>query len=72
MILRIAIAFALLLPIVFAQSQPAAVDADVRQALARFIRAFDDLDWENFRLSFDDNATVFYPRAMPERCQRTC
>jgi len=67
MILRIAIAFALLLPIVFAQSQPAAVDADVRQALARFIRAFDDLDWENFRLSFDDNATVFYPRAMPER-----
>src|SRR5262249_49907746 len=32
-----------------------------------FIRAFDDLDWEQFRLAFDDNATVFYPRAMPER-----
>jgi ketosteroid isomerase-like protein len=27
----------------------------------------DDLDWEHFRLAFDDNATVFYPRAMPRR-----
>jgi ketosteroid isomerase-like protein len=65
MSLRIAVAVVLLLPIAFAQSQPA--DADVRQAVARFIRAFDDLDWENFRLAFDDNATVFYPRAIPRR-----
>jgi ketosteroid isomerase-like protein len=35
--------------------------------LARFIRAFDDLDWENFRAAFADDATVFYPRAFPER-----
>ncbi len=36
-------------------------------ALARFVQAFDDLDWKTFRLAFDDNATVFYPRAFPER-----
>jgi ketosteroid isomerase-like protein len=67
MIPRIAVALALLLPVVSAQSQPAPADADVREALAHFIRAFDDLDWEHFRLAFDDNATVFYPRAMPQR-----
>jgi ketosteroid isomerase-like protein len=67
MILRIAVAFALLLPVFFAQSQSRPADADVREALAQFIRAFDDLDWEHFRLAFDDNATVFYPRAMPRR-----
>lgn len=66
MIRPIAIAIALLLvPPVFAQSQPP--DADVRETLANFIRAFDNLDWEQFRQAFDDNATVFYPRAMPER-----
>ena len=67
MMLRITVAFALLLPVVFAQSQPRPADTDVREALAQFIRAFDDLDWEHFRLAFDDNATVFYPRAMPQR-----
>jgi hypothetical protein len=57
MIGRIAVAVALLLdPPMFAQSQPA--DADVRDTLARFIRAFDDLDWEQFRLAFDDNAAA--------------
>jgi len=68
MIRRIAVAFTMLLvPSVFAQSQTALVEPDVREALAKFIRAFDDLDWEHFRLAFDDNATVFYPRAMPQR-----
>jgi ketosteroid isomerase-like protein len=63
---RIATAFALLfLSPVFAQPQSA--EADVREALAHFIRAFDNLDWEHFRLAFDDNATVFYPRAMGQR-----
>ena len=42
-------------------------EAHVREALAKFIRAFDDLDWEHFRLAFDDNATVFYPPAVPQR-----
>jgi ketosteroid isomerase-like protein len=61
-----ALAFGMLLSSsVFAQSRPA--DTDVRGALAHFIRAFDDLDWENFRLAFDDDATVFYPRAIPQR-----
>lgn len=66
MIRRTALAVALLVPLVFAQPKPVPGDADVREALARFIRAFDDLDWEHFRLAFDDNATVFYPRAMPQ------
>lgn len=66
MIRPIAITVALLLvrP-VFAQSPTP--EADVRETLTHFIRAFDDLDWEQFRQAFDDNATVFYPRAMPER-----
>jgi ketosteroid isomerase-like protein len=42
-------------------------EREVRDALARFIYVFDNLDWEAFRLAFDDNATVFYPRAFPER-----
>ena len=67
MIPRIAVVLALLLPAVFAQSPPAPAEGAVRDALAHFIRAFDDLDWEHFRLAFDDNATVFYPRAMPQR-----
>jgi ketosteroid isomerase-like protein len=43
------------------------LEAEVRAALAEFISAFNNLDWDRFRLSFDDNATVFYPRAFPER-----
>ena len=31
------------------------------------MKAFDDLDWEAFRLAFDDDAVVLYPRALPER-----
>jgi ketosteroid isomerase-like protein len=66
MIRPIAIAVALLLvQPVFTQSQSA--DAEVRETLAHFIQAFDNLDWEQFRQAFDDNATVFYPRAMAER-----
>src|SRR5207302_72375 len=38
-----------------------------RAALAQFITAFDNLDWEAFRSAFDDDATVFYPRGVPER-----
>ena len=68
MIRRIVVAYTLLfVPSVFAQSRPALAEAGVHEALAKFIRAFDDLDWENFRLAFDDNATVFYPRASPHR-----
>jgi hypothetical protein len=67
MITRYGLALDPLLSSAFAQSQPQPVESEVKNALASFIRAFDDLDWEGFRLAFDDNATVFYPRAVPER-----
>jgi ketosteroid isomerase-like protein len=51
----------------FAQKLPASSETQVREALAQFIHAFENLDWEGFRAAFDDNATVFYPRAFPER-----
>jgi ketosteroid isomerase-like protein len=57
----------LVMSAMFAQAQPVSDELQVRQVLARFVQAFDDLDWETFRLAFDDNATVFYPRAFPER-----
>jgi ketosteroid isomerase-like protein len=48
------------------QTMPAH-DTKPRQMLARWIQAFDNLDWDQFRQGFDDNATVFYPRAVPRR-----
>ena len=57
----------LMVPPVFVQAQPDSAETQVRETLARFVQAFDNLDWETFRLAFDDNATVFYPRAFPER-----
>jgi len=55
-------------PLVLAQRrlQPSA-ELEVRHTLAKFVYAFDNLNWEAFRLAFDDTATVFYPRAFPER-----
>jgi ketosteroid isomerase-like protein len=68
MITRFALVLTLLVaPSVSAQTQPISAELQVQKALARFVQAFDDLDWETFRLAFDDNATVFYPRAFPER-----
>jgi ketosteroid isomerase-like protein len=42
-------------------------ETEVRQTLNNFIHAFDNLDWDHFRLSFADDATVFYPREYPYR-----
>ena len=69
MITRLAavLLFLLLMPSIPAQTQTVSAELEVRAALARFISAFDDLDWESFGLAFDDDATVFYPRAFPER-----
>jgi len=68
MISRFAVLLTLLVvPSAVAQVQPVSAESQVRAALTRFVQAFDDLDWETFRLAFDDNATVFYPRAFPER-----
>jgi len=48
-----------------AASPPA--EAEVRVALTKFLTAFENLDWDSFRSSFTDDASVFYPRAMPVR-----
>ena len=44
-----------------------AAETEVRKTLSDFIDAFDNLDWDRFRLSFSDDATVFYPREFPRR-----
>jgi len=44
-------------------------EAEVRTALAKFIQAFDNLDWEAFRGSFADTATVFHPRQFSSRAE---
>ena len=51
----------------FAQEKSTTAQSQFESAFAHFVVAFDNLDWEKFRLAFDDNATVFYPRAFPER-----
>jgi ketosteroid isomerase-like protein len=41
--------------------------AEVQVAFQQFARAFENLDWEKFRTSFADDATVFFPRGVPAR-----
>ena len=69
MIRRIATATFLVLisSSLLAQNKLTTDEADVGDALANFVHAFANLDWETFRLAFSDDATVFYPRAFPER-----
>jgi quinol monooxygenase YgiN/ketosteroid isomerase-like protein len=40
---------------------PGAAEADARAALALFLAAFENLEWDRFRQCFDDAATVFFP-----------
>ena len=40
-------------------------DPAVRAALTRFLTAFENLDWDVFRASFDDDATAFFPTPEP-------
>jgi ketosteroid isomerase-like protein len=42
-------------------------DTEVRETLSRFVQAFNNLDWEQFRGFIADDATVFYPREVPGR-----
>ena len=42
-----------------------APDPAVRAALTRFLTAFENLDWDVFRASFDDDATAFFPTPEP-------
>ena len=65
--LRIILLLVLSIPAIAMQEMPSPAESEVRDTLAKFILAFDNLDWDRFRLFFDDNATVFYPRAFPER-----
>jgi ketosteroid isomerase-like protein len=62
-----AILFLLLVPSSLTHAKPTSPEAQVRDTLANFIHAFDNLDWDAFRLSFSDDATVFYPRGFPQR-----
>lgn len=50
---------------VSAETKPA--DAEVRETLSGFIQAFDNLEWEQFRNFFADDATVFNPRDVARR-----
>lgn len=43
----------------------AADSAAAHAAVTRFLTAFENLDWEAFRTSFDDEATVFFPAPEP-------
>jgi len=44
-------------------------EQEVQKTLAGFIQAFDNLEWDKFRSFFADDATVFFPRQIPERAQ---
>src|SRR5438477_9977544 len=65
--LSVLLAFLLAASPNFAQMSALTAESEVHSALAQFIHAFDNLDWDAFRTSFADDATVFYPRAFPER-----
>lgn len=41
--------------------------AGVQAAMAEFIRAFTHLDWDGFRQTWDDDATLFRPEGGVER-----
>ena len=55
--------------LVFGQVKVPSRNAEIeaRQTLSNFIQAFDNLDWEKFRNTFAEDATVFYPREFPHR-----
>jgi ketosteroid isomerase-like protein len=60
--------FAVLTSSAFAQAKSGkASESEVRKTFSDFIQAFDNLDWERFRASFADDATVFYPRQFAHR-----
>jgi ketosteroid isomerase-like protein len=58
-----------ILPTTMSAAPKKDAESEVRETLASFIQAFDNLDWEEFRLSFADDATVFYPREFPRRAK---
>ncbi len=68
MILRVWLSLLLLSVSLNGSTPPGKLDgAEARAAIASFIQAFDNLDWDKFRLAFADDATVFYPRKYAQR-----
>jgi ketosteroid isomerase-like protein len=69
MVLAIVAAVLLTVPVRVGASRTAgSADADtaaVRTALTRFLTAFENLDWDAFRASFADDASVFFPVPEP-------
>ena len=63
----IVVGFLLMLAGVSACAELRQPDAEVRETLSKFVQVFDNLDWEQFRGFFADDATVFYPRDVPTR-----
>jgi ketosteroid isomerase-like protein len=47
------------------EAAPTVPDPAVKAALTRFLTAFENLDWDAFRASFDEDATVFFPAPEP-------
>jgi ketosteroid isomerase-like protein len=55
---------------VCAQTKVPGGDAEtqvVLRAAESFVEAFNNLDWERFRATFADDATVFFPSELPSR-----
>jgi ketosteroid isomerase-like protein len=50
-----------------AQFTDVGTEAAVRLAAARFVEAFNNLDWTEFAASFDPEATIFHPSAALKR-----
>jgi ketosteroid isomerase-like protein len=67
--MRRCIAITVVLWSLFVLGQPASDEVAVRTTLDRFLVAFENLQWDAFRNSFADDATVFYPRAMAQRAE---
>ena len=44
-------------------------ETEVRQTLAQFVQAFDNLDWDRFTAFFSDDATMFQPRRFSRRAE---
>ena len=61
--------FLLTVPALQGESKNSGTGSDLQRALSHFVTAFDNLDWDQFRQCFQDDATVFYPRSYPERAR---
>ena len=61
--------FLMSVPALQGKSNNSSTGSDLQSALSHFVTAFDNLDWDQFRQCFEDDATVFYPRSYSERAR---